>query len=423
LFCFTTQKKAKNEKNAFFVQPGAFLAHQIVVFCKRKEAAMKGLETKCSRIWCFFVAVVFFCMPVGSFAQGNFSASELDTLVANIALYPDPLLVQVLAASTYGEQIAPAAAWAEAHKNLTGDALSDAIVRANLPYDASVQALIPFPRVLSMMDRYAAWTDQLGDAVYMQKEDVMRAVQRLRRAANEHGHLVSDERVKVTTGDNITILPVRTEYIYVPVYNPYVVYYRYYDGYVRVGYAPGVWLGTHYGYWGWDACWFDWNVRAIYVRDHRWHAPRRGPRHPHRYAPPPRRGHTVGPDLNRRHSAGPAPQTTRPAAAVSRHSATRPVDLNARETPSAHGYAASDAPRRNMQAAPPPSRAQTPREDRWENNRNSNYDPMDIANNRRQSSGSSSAPPPPPPSTRRDDQDRDDRGSSRGGFGGAIRRR
>lgn len=382
-------------------------------------------ETKCSKIWLVFALAVLFCLPGVARAQGNFSAAELDTLVANIALYPDPLLAQVLAASTYGEQIAPAAAWAEAHKNLKGDALTDAMTRANLPYDASVQALIPFPRVLSMMDRYAAWTDQLGDAVYMQKEDVMRAVQRLRRAANERGHLRNDDYVKVTTGENITIMPVRTEYVYVPVYNPYVVYYNYYDGYVRVSYAPGVWLGTHYGYWGWGSCWFDWNARAIYMRDHRWHAPRRGPRHPHRYAPPPRRGHTVGPDLNRRHSAVPAPQaSSRPAAAVSRHSgATRPVDLNSRETPSAHGYASSDAPRRNVQATPPPSRAQAPREDRWENNRNSNYDPMDIANNRRQSSGSSSTPPPPPPSTRRDDQDRDDRGSSRGGFGGAIRRR
>ena len=375
---------------------------------------MKGLETKRSKFWCFLVAVVFFCMPVGSFAQGNFTASELDTLVANIALYPDPLLVQVLAASTYGEQIGPAAAWADAHRNLKGDALSDAIHNAKLPYDVSVQALIPFPKVLSMMDRYAAWTDQLGDAVVMQREEVMRAVQRLRRAASEHGHLVSDDRVKVSTGDNITILPVRTEYIYVPVYNPYIVYYRYADGYVRVGYAPGVWLGAHYGYWGWDACWFDWNTRVIYLRDTRWHAPRRA-RHPHR--PPPQRyapvhhGRSVGPDLGHRSSAAvAAPQaSSRPAAAVSRnadgvHAAPPPVRTRSQFE--------SDAPR----AQPPRS------ESRWDNRRNDDYAPMDIAAPRRQSSGSSSAPPPPPPSTRRDDQDRDNHGSSRGGFGGARRR-
>ena len=385
---------------------------------------MSRIETKRSEIWLVLLLAAVFCLPGVGRAQGYFSASELDTLVANIALYPDPLLVQVLAASTYGEQIAPASEWANAHKHLKGDALSNAIAAAELPYDASVQALIPFPRVLSMMNRYAAWTDQLGDAVFIQKEDVMQAVQRLRRAANEHGHLRNDDYVKVTTGDNITILPVRTEYVYVPVYNPYVVYYNYYDGYVRVSYAPGVWLGTHYGYWGWGSCWFDWNARAIYMRDHRWHAPRRGPRHPHRYAPPPRHRHTVGPDLNRRSSAGPAPQASRPAAAVSRHSgATRPVDLNSRESQVYRETSRNDVTRRNMQAAPPPPRAQSPRDDRWDNGRGSDYDPMDIANNRRQSSGSSSTPPPPPPSTRRDDQDRDDRGSSHGGFGGAIRRR
>lgn len=385
---------------------------------------MKGLETKRSRIWCFLFAMALFCMPVGVFAQGNFSASELDTLVANIALYPDPLLVQVLAASTYGEQIGPAAAWADSHKNLKGDALTDAIRKANLPYDVSVQALIPFPKVLSMMDRYAAWTDQLGDAVYMQKEDVMQAVQRLRRAANERGHLVSDERVKVSTGDNITILPVRTEYIYVPVYNPYVVYYSYYDGYVSVNYAPGVWLGTHYGYWGWDACWFDWNVRAIYLRDHRWHAPRRGVRHPPRPAPPPRtapsryapvqHGRSVGPDLNHRSSAAvAAPQASRPAAAVSRNAGDN--------APAYSNVHAAPPVRTRSQFEGDAPRAQPPRSDsRWDNRRNDDYDPMDIAAPRRQSSGQSA--PPPPPSTRRDDQDRDNHGSSRGGFGGARRR-
>lgn len=420
--CFRLQLE-KRLKMAIFFETEGFSRSSNSCILIRKEVRMYTNETKCSRIWLVFALAVLFCLSGVARAQGNFSAAELDTLVANIALYPDPLLVQVLAASTYGEQIAPASEWADSHKHLKGDALSNAIAAAELPYDASVLALIPFPRVLSMMNRYAAWTDQLGDAVFIQKEDVMQAVQRLRRAANERGHLRNDDYVKVTTGENITILPVRTEYVYVPVYNPYVVYYNYYDGYVRVSYAPGVWLGTHYGYWGWGSCWFDWNARAIYMRDHRWHAPRRGPRHPHRYAPPPRHRHSVGPDLNRRSSAVPAPQaSSRPAAAVSRRPETRPVDLNTRET-SAHGYAASDAPRRNVQATPPPARAQAPREDRWENNRNSNYDPMDIANNRRQSSGSSSAPPPPPPSTRRDDQDRDDRGSSRGGFGGAIRRR
>ncbi len=252
---------------------------------------MNTNETKRSRIWLVAVFAVLFCLPNAAFAQGNFTASELDTLVANIALYPDPLLVQVLAASTHGDDIHPAAVWAEAHKNMTGKDLSVALERAKLPYDPSVQALIPFPQVLSMMDRYPAWTEQLGDAVFMQKEDVMASVQRLRRTASKFGHLRSDDRVKVTNGDNITITPVRTEYVYVPVYNPYYVYYRYYDGYARITYAPGIWIGGWFGFWGWGACWFDWNRRYIYVRDTRWYPPRRHIPRRHHYAPPPRPHH------------------------------------------------------------------------------------------------------------------------------------
>jgi hypothetical protein len=174
---------------------------------------------------------------------------------------------------------------------MTGKDLSAALERAKLPYDPSVQALIPFPQVLSMMDRYPAWTEQLGDAVFMQKEDVMASVQRLRRTASKFGHLRSDDRVKVTNGDNITITPVRTEYVYVPVYNPYYVYYRYYDGYARITYAPGIWIGGWFGFWGWGACWFDWNRRYIYVRDTRWYPPRRHIPRRHHYAPPPRPHH------------------------------------------------------------------------------------------------------------------------------------
>ena len=263
---------------------------------------MKANETNGSKIWLVALFAVLLCLPYAARAQGNFTPLELDTLVANIALYPDPLLVQVLTASTYGDQIHPASVWADAHKNLTGKDLSIALERAKLPYDASVQALIPFPQVLSMMDNYPAWTEQLGDAVFMQKDDVMASIQRLRRTASKYGHLRSDDRVKVSNGDNITITPVRTEYVYVPVYNPYYVYYHYYDGYTRITYAPGIWIGGWFGFWGWGTCWFDWNRRYIYVRDTRWYPPRRHvPRHrhyappPHRHAPPPHHRHVERP--------------------------------------------------------------------------------------------------------------------------------
>ena len=227
------------------------------------------------------LASALFCLPALGQAQ-EFSPSELDTLVANIALYPDPLLVQVLAASTYGDQIGPANSWAQAHRHLSGKELSNAMAWAKLPYDASVQALIPFPTVLAMMAKYSAWTDQLGDAVFMQKDEVMSAIQRLRHSARKYGHLVSDDRVKVTDG----AVQCRVNY-----YN----YYRYANGYVRVTYGPGIWIGG-FGYWGWGSCWFDWGPRVIYVHDRHWYAPRR-PHHRH-YAPPPHRPHhKVGPDL------------------------------------------------------------------------------------------------------------------------------
>ena len=234
------------------------------------------------------VMALLLVLPGVARAQSNYTPSELDTLVSNIALYPDQLLIHVLTASTYGNQIPAANAWSQAHKNLKGETLAEAMEQANLTYDPSVQALLPFPTVLAMMDKYKTWTDQLGDAVTTQKEDVMDAVQRMRQAAYDHGHLKSNEQVTVETGDNITINPVRTEYVYVPVYNPRVVYYVYADGYTRVTYGTGVWLGTRYGEWGWGTCWFDWGPRVIYVRNTRWYAHRPIPRHPRRYVPPPR---------------------------------------------------------------------------------------------------------------------------------------
>lgn len=303
---------------------------------------MKANETNGSKIWLVALFAVLLCLPYAARAQGNFTPSELDTLVANIALYPDPLLVQVLTASTYGDQIHPASVWADAHKNLTGKDLSIALERAKLPYDASVQALIPFPQVLSMMDNYPAWTEQLGDAVFMQKDDVMASIQRLRRTASKYGHLRSDDRVKVSNGDNITITPVRTEYVYVPVYNPYYVYYHYYDGYARITYAPGIWIGGWFGFWGWGTCWFDWNRRYIYVRDTRWYPPRRHvPRHRH-YAPPPRRH---APPPHHRHVERPHHITPPPHG--DRHADSR-YHKNPPPPPKAHGHS----------NPPPPPRAE-----------------------------------------------------------------
>ena len=238
----------------------------------------------------FLLALVTMLIPGFGMAQSNFTPSELDTLVSNIALYPDPLLVHVLTASTYGEQIPAANAWAQGHKNLRGESLAAAMANSDLKYDPSVQALLPFPTVLEMMNKYEAWCDQLGDAVTNQKDDVMEAIQRMRQAAYDHGHLRSNENVSVAEkSGNIVITPVKTEIVYVPVYNPRVVYYVYADGYTRITYGTGVWMGTWYGEWGWGNCWFDWGPRVIYVRNTHWHPHRHYPRHPRGYRPPPPR--------------------------------------------------------------------------------------------------------------------------------------
>lgn len=283
----------------------------------------------CARMATVLLAV-FLCFPGVSLAQSNYTPSELDTLVSNIALYPDPLLVHVLTASTYGEQIPAASAWAQGHKHLKGESLAEAMEQANLSYDPSVQALLPFPTVLEMLAKYRAWCDQLGDAVTNQKDDVMDAVQRMRQSAYDHGHLQSDERVQVAeTSGNITIEPVKTEVVYVPVYNPRVVYYVYADGYTRITYGSGVWLGAWYGEWGWGSCWFDWGPRVIYVRNTRWYAHRPIPHHPHRYRPPPRHGPGPGPGMAPRHDPPPAARrTAAPAPRMTTQSAPHAAPSN-----------------------------------------------------------------------------------------------
>ncbi len=234
-----------------------------------------------------------FAFPLMANAQSRYTSSELDTLVATIALYPDPLLVHVLDASVYVEDIPRASAFATANRHLKGDDLASAIERADLEYDESVIALIPFPDVLRKMSKYATWTKQLGEAVEMQKADVMDAVQRMRRVAHRNGYLSSDDKIAVKVDDNVSIQPVREEYVYVPEYDPRVVYYVVSDGNIRLRYVNGVWTGAGLVYWGWDPFYYDWVHRRPHYR------------HPHRYAPPPR--HRVKP------RPAPGPRYDRPA--------------------------------------------------------------------------------------------------------------
>ena len=181
----------------------------------------------------------------------SYPPGELDRLVSRIALYPDPLLAQFLAAATFSDQIPEAAAYADRHHYLTGDALARSINEDRLPWDPSVQAMIPFPSVLDMMRADMNWTSQLGNAFLAQPQDVMDAVQRMRRQARDFGYLRSNGQVIVGgNGPYIEIMPVNPGYIVVPYYDPLVVYARPRPGFVvggAINFGFGVTIGQLFG--------------------------------------------------------------------------------------------------------------------------------------------------------------------------------
>jgi hypothetical protein len=192
----------------------------------------------------------------------------LENLVARIALYPDPLLAQILTSSTYWNEIPEAAAWANEHSYLKGDALADAIRADNLQWDPSVLALIPFPSVLNLMAQDLAWTEQLGNAVLTRRADVMDAVQRLRKKAREFGYLRTNPYCTVVENDGyIEIFPVNPAYIYVPTYDPLVVFAAPRPGFFiggAIGWGPAVVITAGFFPWGWAHPYFGWRAHVIF---------------------------------------------------------------------------------------------------------------------------------------------------------------
>jgi hypothetical protein len=227
-----------------------------------------------------------------------YAPGQLDGLVARIALYPDPLLAQVLAAATYPDQIPDAARWSDQHHYLSGQALAGAIQEDQLPWDPSVQALLPFPSVLDMMASNMGWTTDLGNAFLAQQQEVMDAVQRERRQAETFGYLRSNPQVVVSSGPYITIVPVNAAYVPVPVYDPAVVFVAPRPGFViggaiRFGFFVNI--GTFFRPWGWGYGRFVWGTHVVFVNNAPWRRTwvnRAVYVHPypeiHRYAPGPR---------------------------------------------------------------------------------------------------------------------------------------
>ena len=206
-------------------------------------------------------------------APPAFPPQQLDQLVSRIALYPDPLLSQVLAAATFPGEIPDAARWADQHHYLTGEALAGAIAEDHLPWDPSVQALLPFPSVLDMMASDMRWTTDLGNAFLAQQADVMDSVQRMRRQARDYGYLRSNGQVVVSGGPYIEILPVNPAFICVPYYNPAVVFYRPRPGFFvggAISFGYGVTIGAAFRPWGWGVNRFAWDSHRVFINDHVW---------------------------------------------------------------------------------------------------------------------------------------------------------
>jgi Protein of unknown function (DUF3300) len=218
---------------------------------------------------------------------------ELENLTAPIALYPDPLLSQLLVASTYPLEVVQAYQWLQQNPGLTGPALTQAAAQQN--WDPSVQALVMFPNVLAQLNQDITWTTNLGDAYLAQPQDIMNAVQRLRLRAQQSGQLASTPQQTVTVANQggqpeVVIQPANPDVIYVPMYDPAwfwgpAVYYPYPRWYyprrtaglffsfgpaVNVGFfLGGGWGG--WGAWGWHPRWRDHVVvvNNTFIRDHR----------------------------------------------------------------------------------------------------------------------------------------------------------
>jgi hypothetical protein len=219
--------------------------------------------------------------PGGAADTAPMSASELQALVAPIALYPDPLVAQMLAAATFPDQVAVANYWIQEHKALTGQALMQAVDKQS--WDASVKALTQFPSVLNNMAKNLNWTSTLAEAYHNQPSEVMAAIQTLRAKAKAQGNLKSGPQITVTqqSPNTIVIEPTNPQVVYVPQYDPAVIYGTPYvtPGYTAgdvaagalLGFGSGIALGAFAGGggccgWGWGSWNTNWHGRERRVQ-------------------------------------------------------------------------------------------------------------------------------------------------------------
>ncbi len=196
-----------------------------------------------------------------------FKAEELEQILAPIALYPDSLISQILMAATYPLEVVQAERWIKKNQGLSGESLTTALEKET--WDPSVKSLVNFPEVLTMMSEKLDWMQKLGDAFLAQQKEVMATIQRLRKKAKENASLQTTEQQIVKEEQDIIIIePADPQVIYVPTYDPVVVYgawpypayppyYYYPPGYVAgsnaVAFGMGFAAGAAWG-WAWGGC-------------------------------------------------------------------------------------------------------------------------------------------------------------------------
>ena len=207
---------------------------------------LRGMIEKCSRAL-VLVLVLMVAVPPGTFGQQAappaFKPEELEQILAPIALYPDSLLAQIFMASTYPLEIVQADRWAKQNTTLKADALTAALEKQ--PWDPSVKSLVNFPQVLTMMSEKLDWTQKLGDAFLAQQKEVMATVQTLRKKAVEAGNLkTTKEQQVIVEKETIIIQSASPQVVYVPTYNPTVVYGAWpYPAYPPAPYYPPGYVG------------------------------------------------------------------------------------------------------------------------------------------------------------------------------------
>jgi hypothetical protein len=223
----------------------------------------------------------------GAFAQSpppaadnpSFTQQQLDQMLAPVALYPDALLSQVLMASTYPLEVVEAARWSRDHANSHQSGEAAVLAVGNMNWDPSVKSLVAFPQVLQTMDQKIEWTERMGDAFLSQQPQVMDTVQELRHKAQVAGNLQPSAQMQVQQdGDDIDIAPTNPDLVYVPYYDPTVVYGSWWwPDYPPVFWSPwdsygwngdfawggGIIIGDGFVFGGWD-----WHHHHAWINDH-----------------------------------------------------------------------------------------------------------------------------------------------------------